>query len=454
MSGTQIVPMSVKKLMTITLIVKGVIGFSMGVYEATCGAYFYDRFGGSLNPSIAILLATALLAARQGLITLLEMPTGALADTIGRVQVMLISWVARTIFFFCLAAMWFCTNLSLAVTIGVIASVFWAISYTCFNGAFSAWSVDYLRENAPEYPYSIVASYSHNYYTTAAIIGTPLGIMSYLWGYPALIYTVVGVLCMICMGYCLFCMKENRSLRFIERDQVSIVLILQKMCEHLWNSYSACRHRPAIFWVVMTFGAFMFLLNIIKFIWPVFLKETTGSDKWSAMWIGLAVGCDIACAMSARFFVWISKRIDLVINPLRRLDLFSWIFSGVSIASALMVMLHGYATAHLVNSFSFLVVTVVVVVVSYGIMGGLFETLVNHYIGDRNDKERATIISSGSLIRSVLFVFLAVPSTGSSAASSPIYWGIPAILLLVSASVSIFVLKRSEKQELITEIVL
>lgn len=437
---------AVKRLMRVVLIVKSVLGFSMGVYEATCGAYFYDRFGGSMNSSTALMLAMVLLAGRQGLIMLLEMPTGALADTIGRVQVVLISWVARTAFFFCLASMWFCSNVSLAVAIGVVASIFWAICYTCFNGAFSAWCVDYLKENSPDYPYSIIASSSHNYFTTASIIGTPIGIMAYLWGYAALVYTVVGVLCMVCMGYCLFRMKENRSLQFVERDQVSIIIILQKMCERLWNSCAACRQRPALFWVVMTFGSFMFLLNIIKFVWPVFLKETTGLTQWSTLWIALAVSCDVVCAISSRCFVWVSKMIDRIVSPMRRLDLFSWIFSGISVVSALMVTAHGYATAHQMNSFSFLVITILIVVACFGVMGGLFETLVNYYIGEKNDRERATIISSGSLIRSLLFLFLAVPSTGPNAAHSPVYWIIPAGLLLISGITSLLMLQRAQRE--------
>lgn len=445
---------SVKSLMSIALMVKGTIGFSMGVYEATCGAYFYERFGASINAATAIMLATLLLSVRQGLITLLEMPTGALADTIGRVQVVVISWIARTAFFICLAAMWFCDSVPWAVTVGVVASIFWAICYTCFNGAFSAWCVDYLKENAPEYPYSMVASYSHNYYTTAAAIGTPIGILFYMKGYPSLIYVIVGVLCFLCMGYCLMMMKETKTSQFVDRGEITMSSILQKMRGKLWNSCVACRQRPALFWILLTFGSFMFLLGMIKFLWPIFLKETTGEGKWGWMWIWLAMGCDIACAISSRIFVVISKKINQVVNPLRRLSAFSWIFSGISIVSAMAVIGNGYATAHQVNGLVLFVLTILTVVICYGFMVSCFETLVNHYIGDSNDHERATIISSGSFIRAMLFVFLAVPSSGSAAAQSPVYWAIPACLLLVSATASWFMVAREQKEEPIASTVL
>ncbi len=438
---------AVKRVMTVVLVVQSVIGFSMGVYETTCGAYFYERFGGSVNPSTAILLATALLAVRQGLITLLEMPSGALADTIGRVQVVVISWIARTAFFISLAAMWFCSNITLAVICGVVASIFWAICYTCFNGAFSAWCVDYLHENAPEYPYSMLASRSHNYFVTAAAVGTPIGIIFYLSGLPSLIYAVVGLSCFLCMGYCLMQMKETVLVQFVERSQVTSTTIFRNVRGKLWQSCTACWERPMLFWIVLTFGSFMFLLNIVEFLWPIFLKTTTGASKWSVEWIGLAMGCNIACVISSRLFVWISKRFNEVGNPVQRLTLFSWVFAGSSIVSALMVIWHGYATAYGVNSFSLLVITVLSVLIAYGFMGGCFETLINHYIGKSNEQDRATIISSGSFIRGLLFVFLAVPSAGSSASNSPIYWAIPAGILLVSSSVSLVMLKKVRKEE-------
>lgn len=440
-------PAVVKKVMTITLVVKSVLGFSMGVYEATCGAYFYERFGGAMNSGTAIMLATILLAARQGLITLLEIPTGALADTIGRVQVVVISWVARTIFFVCLAAMWFCNSTALAVTIGAVASIFWAICYTCFNGAFSAWCVDYLKENAPEYPYSILVSYSHNYFTTSMAIGTPIGIFFYLQGYPSLIYAVVALSCFLCMGYSLMQMKDTRSLQFVDRHQINYTSILRTMRERFLSSCSAFRFRPALFWIVMTFGIFIFLLNIVQFLWPIFLKETTGAEKWSWMWVTLAMGGNIACALSSRLFVWVSRALSKIHSTANRLNYFLLLFTGVSIVSAFMVVWHGYATSYGVNNFILLVATVLTVLVSYGFMGACFETLVNYYIGDNNDQERATIISSGSFVRGVLFVFLAVPSAGSTAADSPIYWAAPAGLLFVSALATLLIHVRKKGEE-------
>lgn len=437
---------AVKKIMRIVFVVKSILGFSMGVYEVTCGVYFYERFGAAIDPRTAILLATGLLALRQGMITLLEMPTGALADTIGRVRVVMISWVARIAFFVCLSTMWFCHNLFMAVAVGFAASIFWSINYTCFNGAFSAWCVDYLKENALEYPYSMLVSRSFNYYMTALAIGTPIGILFYLRGYPFVIYAAVGVLSLIGAGYSWMQMKENRAFRFLNHTQISVRTIFSTMCDRMWNSISACKQRPELFWVVMTYGSFMFMMNIISFLWPVFLKDTTGSGEWSMMWIGLALGAEVVCAISSRVFMGVSKRIDALGNPVSRLTLFSWIFSGISILSALVVIVNSYAAAYQMNGFSLLVVTVIVIMVCYGFMAACFETLVNHYIGDSNDKERATIISSGSLIRGVLFVVLALPSTGSSAAGSPIYWAIPAVLLLVSGSMSLVAVAKARRR--------
>ena len=62
----------VRKLWWITFVVKSGIGLTNGLYLYTYGPYFYEKFGGTINPSTAMLLTTILLGVRQGLVALLE----------------------------------------------------------------------------------------------------------------------------------------------------------------------------------------------------------------------------------------------------------------------------------------------------------------------------------------------------------------------------------------------
>ncbi len=141
-------------LWKVAYIVQFNLGFLLGVFETTGGAYFYDRFGGQVNPTKAILLATSLLVVRQAFITFFELPSGALADTIGRKNVVVFSWLARSGFFLFLGSLRFCSTIELVFWVGFIASILWAISYSFLNGAFSAWCMDYIRECCPTVSYS------------------------------------------------------------------------------------------------------------------------------------------------------------------------------------------------------------------------------------------------------------------------------------------------------------
>lgn len=435
-----------KNIWIIALVVQVTLGFLIGVYEATCGAYFYERFGSEINSGRAIMLATLLLVIRQCLMTIFEMPAGALADTIGRVQVIVISWLVRAAFFICLAALWFCKNVSSAFALGLVASVLWAVSYTLFNGAFSAWCADYLKEKVPGTTYAWLSTRYFNYYAIAFAAGIPVGIIFYLKELPALIYVILALLSFLCVGFCLLKMRENKSIQFIDRHRVAAASIFGKMRKRLMGSFVACRERPILFWIIMTYGSYMFLLSLVLFLWPVYLKESTGADKFSPQWIKLAVVMAILFVVSSRTLVIINNWWAKKKGKESYVKLFSWFYIVASLASSCGVFGLSYATATATDSFAHLAVALLVVVFSWGFIGPCFETLVNHYIGERAAKDRATIISAGSLVRSVLIVFLALPSAGFSGAKSPIYWAIPAALLMMSSAVFWVMVRRESRQ--------
>ncbi len=143
----------IRKLWWICMIVQGAIGLANGLYLFTYGPYFYEKFGGATYPATAMLLTTILLGLRQGLVALLEVPTGALADAIGRSHVVVLSWAMRVLFFLFLALIWICHTPATSFVWRVMASIAFALSYTMFNGAFSAWCADTLRERAPHVQY-------------------------------------------------------------------------------------------------------------------------------------------------------------------------------------------------------------------------------------------------------------------------------------------------------------
>lgn len=436
----------VKKIWKISLIVQTTLGFLIGVYEATCGAYFYEKLGSAIDAQRAIFLATALLVLRQGLMTLFEMPAGALADTIGRMQVVVLSWLLRGCFFIVLSMMWFCDTVNGALAWGVVASVFWAISYTLFNGAFSAWCVDYLREKSCGVSYAWLVSRYFNYYAIAFALGIPTGIVFYLLRLPFFIFIILSFLCFVTMAYCVGQMRESH-INFQDRHKVVPSHIFNLMRARLKLSFFACAKKPVLLWLVMTQGSYMFLLSLVLFLWPVFLKESTGSDKYSPLWMALAIGMAILFVISSRVLIylnqhWSKKGDDSHIKS------FIWLFFGASVFSSVGVIALGYTTLIGINHLIYLAMAVFFVVFSWGFMNPSYETLINHFIGASDEKERATIISAGSLVRSVLVMFLAIPAAGPSGAKSPIYWMIPAVLLLVSSLVMLIVVSHAQRKNM------
>ncbi|MBI4237462.1 MAG: hypothetical protein HY696_03460 [Deltaproteobacteria bacterium] len=105
-----------------------------------------------------MLLAGIWLTTGYALQGLLEVPTGAIGDAIGRKRTVLWSLLCRTGFFLCLAITTVAPNIVAAFCIAMLANIAFAFCYTFFSGAFTAWCVDSLRQKAPEIGYEHILS--------------------------------------------------------------------------------------------------------------------------------------------------------------------------------------------------------------------------------------------------------------------------------------------------------
>lgn len=375
----------IRNIWLIAVVVQGTLGFLIGVYEATCGAYFYERLGSEINSGHAITLATLLLVIRQGLMTFFELPAGALADTIGHRKVVIFSWIVRALFFVSLSALWFCDSVATAFAWGLLASVFWAISYTLFNGAFAAWCVDYLRKPEPEVRFAWLSSRYFNYYAVAFAAGIPAGILFYVNGLPILIYGVLAFLSFVCTIFCLRRMRAPQKSQSIRSANITQREMFKSMRERLIRSVGACREGPILFWIIITFGSYMFLLSLVLFLWPVYLKETTGSDRFSPLWVGIAIIMALLFVVSSRALVVINYIWTKIRGAGSHIDLFAKIYLGSAAASSLAVVFLSWAAATNAATITHLAIAVFTVVFSWGFMGPCFETLINHYIGPEQE---------------------------------------------------------------------
>lgn len=437
----------VRKLWWITLVVQSSVGLTFGLYLYTYGPFFYEKFGGSEDPKTAMLLTTVLLGIRQGLVALLEVPTGAIADAIGRVHTVILSWIFRVLFFVFLAIIWFCHSVPMAFAVGVLASIAFAFSYTMFNGAFSAWCAETLREKAPEVSYAWLSSRFYSYNTGARMVGGAIAVLLALKGLTFVDFFLAAFISFCGMGYSIQKMKEVKSLSFINIKQVQFSTITRRIGEIIGRASQTCARTPVLFWIILTFGNYLFLLNLVEYLWPVFLKEKFGSAaNFGYMWLFIVIASQSLAMISSRILVRLHKYWTKKGGVEHHIVGFRRLFVAAAIISAASILLFSWQTAYHTAIPYVFPLAVIVVILSFGILGPCFETLLNFYIPPADAQERATIMSAGSMLRSVLILILAIPAGGSSGQTSPIGWAIPAILLLVSTLVANRFMKRAQQK--------
>lgn len=436
----------VRKLWFIAMIVQTALGFTNGLYLYTYGPYFYEKFGGTINPANAMLLTSILLGVRQGLVALLELPTGALADAMGRAHVVVLSWIVRVLFFIGLAVIWLCQSPMSAFAWGVLASIAFAASYTFFNGAFSAWCVDILREKAPEVSFGWLASRFHSYRSFAELLGGLIAVYLYLLHAPFIGFLLAAFISFCLMGYTLVRMKESRNLRFLNQKDVQVSTVTKRIGEIIGRSAQICSKTPVLFWIVLSYGSYMFLLNVVMYLWPIYFHSVAGDKAhFGRNWALIVVISNVLCFAGSRGLVYLNHIWSKGSGIKSHLVGFRRIFIGTSFLSAIVILALSLEIGFFKSDVYLFPSAVLVVLLAYGIVTPGFDTLINAYIPIADAQYRATIMSAGSMFRSLMVLILAIPAGGTSGNTSPINWAIPAVLLLFSAVFANHFMKKAHK---------
>lgn len=432
----------VKKVLRIGLVVELVVGMSIGIFEAIGGIYVFDCFRSIVPDVRAMFITTALLALRYGLIALLEIPAGAFADAIGRVHVVVLSFALRSGFFLCIAALALKGPLYAMLVWGIIGSMFWSASYTFFTGSFTAWCVDSIRDDAPDIACAGVVSRMQSYLLGGGAIGTLIGILCYVSGATVLLFLLSCLLSFGLIGFCIRSMSEPRSIRFLRATDRSVMNTVHKMRSLIVQGARICWQKPPLLWLIMLFGSYMALLNLVMFLWPIYFKERTALSHFGLHWCLLALMIVGLRALSARALVSMNNAWESEQTTRRHKEHFWKLLFRVSLAAIASVLI---LSATVIVDWHVLVVmagTVSIVCMGYGYILGTYETLVNVYIPPNEAQQRATIISAGSMFRSFLAMLLSVPAGVISVDRNPIYWAVPAIVLLVGVLGAYLVLRK------------
>lgn len=440
---------NLRKLFWIILIMGTALGLAEGLVSYTWGPYLYAKFGGNTDPSGAMMLNTIIGGVIFSLAgTLFEMPAGAIADTIGRAHVVMLSWVFRTVAAALLAVLWLFDSVAWTFSFAVVQIICFTIGYTLFNGAFAAWLADWLKENLPTIHYAWASSRFHSYRSIGKIFGAVFSILMYIKGYAYIAYAVASLFALVGMTFSMTHLKEVKTLNFIHPKRSGDGAFLKQISIIFSKGCRVSFKTPIIFWTLMTYGAYMFLLNMVKYLWPIHLETEWGSQQFAWQWMALVLLPLTLNVFSARYLAWKSK--SWVAEDGKHANILQCAYIAAGFCAAGVIITLSIATYIGFNSFSLFFVSIALMEFTFGIVAPVFETLINYFIPPEDAKERATILSAGSMIRSLLMCLLAVPTGGTGGQTTPIFWSIPATLLLICVSITTVVMLRKKKKSSIT----
>lgn len=433
-----------KQVWKVARFVRAAYGFSLGLEIYIWGPLIYEKATALSTQQTGMLITTVLIGLLNILLVLLEIPTGALGDAMGRKKTIVFSFSGFAFYYLTLVFIPMAPSLPVLVALGVLSQIFYAFAYTFFSGSFTAWCVDSLREKAPSVSYENLLARAYTYFQVFTALGGAIGVFFYIKGMSFLPFFLAATACAACVFYCLGEMEDETSLRYLDLKQVGLAPITKRMGEILGVGFEIFRKSKIIFTLVLIFASYMFVLNVVDYFWPVYLRSKLSVESQPYYWIGLVLILPLLGAIGSHFITFCSNRFHAKHKTREYNVLLRKILVGICLLSAIPIVCLSYLTHRGLDTFGMFIVTILPVQFGLGIITPCFETLVNNYIPSSAAGERATILSFASLMKSLIIMLLIIPSGGSSGATTTVSWIIPAGLLIIVTLIGNRVLKKAQ----------
>jgi MFS family permease len=432
-------------------------GCSYGCYIFVYGAWYVWQLSAGKFYHEGLVPAGILLTIRQALGAFLDIPLGVLADRFGRLTLVRFAFVAKLMFHGTLASLALVSRWYPPILAGVGSSIFFAIAYTSFSGAFSAWVVSESRESGINDPSTVLAAGHYAFFFGELLTGV-VSVLLFSWKSPAC-FLLGATFCAIAWIWAVSKCQEHRS---TAPAQLNKFVRVPEMARRFRERFQALRKvistSQIVLAVMMIFGCFMFLLNIVEHFWPVLVKAYKGSSvplEQKHIWmIFVLLVCVVRLAGAHLFKNRLNaiKSIPIELKIRRVKPLF--LLCGLSAAAVAIVV--GIVVGISVHSGSgssqlqaeitaarlFISLSAVLFLVFiHGLVAPLYDVLVNAVMPASLDSYRAAVLSIGSTVRSVLAILFGVLS---AAAISGWSWAVPgSVLLIVTLGANAFMKRRS-----------
>lgn len=348
-------------------------------------------------------------------IVLLEVPTGAIADCIGRKKAVLISSALAVIGYLYYAV-------SKSFFGFAIAEVLIALSMTFSYGAFEAWMVDIGTKQGFKGKFDLIFSQAGIYSKTAAIAGGIIG--AYLSKISLVMPFYVGAF--IALGVFLtlqFLMVEDSS-----KDRMSLGKISKKFVDTIVGATKYSLSHKTLIWVMAGAAFFSLCSQPLNMYWGVRFDEMLGGKLEMMGWIWAAI------TLFALAGIQITKHL------LKRNVNYAFIVVSSVIVISPMIILSATSQLPFIAISGFLI---------HELGRGIYQPIQLSYVNKfAEETKRATILSFDSMITAAGSAFGLV-GFGLLARKFDIEtsWIIAGILMLFSAFFYLKAQKTTKEQE-------
>ncbi len=379
---------------------------------------------------------------------LLEVPTGILADSLGRKFAIISSIVFGMLYCGSLLLMWWCgTQQSPQGVIfwRLVSHLLFAFSFTFYSGSFLAWVKDALDEISAGSRLTELLAKAQVLYFAMLLFGGLLGLFLWLEGLVQWAYSLALFIYALAAVILCFTMEENRQFDFAQFSD-----FLGKSRHKVWMDISHTwrfgarfiKKEPRLISVFATVAACNALMYLVDFIWPVFTrahfteKMSHGFSKEWAMLLIIAFGASLVGSfVFSKTVTYYGKRggaldsrrlaiISAATNFFYTIPIFVAVVFSTFISTGLTLPM--FMAILLIHKFS------------DGALPIALQSLQSELIPTET-KERSTILSLGAMLKNLVILFLFFFGIGKQA-DSLFSWIYPAGAVVVTTVIMVLVI--------------
>ncbi len=271
-------------------------GFSSGLNIFVYRLFIFEHFGSN---HFSIKLAALLNVFYFISVLLLEVPTGALGDYLGRKKGIILSFFFSSIGLFIRTLVYFSPEFYFSIFLAFVAELVLAIGYSFFSGTFLAWLVDSMRTNNIQGGHGPLMAKGTSYLHIGTIIGSTISLTLYLKGHVYIAFCLGVVSNMLVAVYLGATMQETEKMKFYQGG-LPIKDSYYRMREIMQIGFSACIKIPPLLYLTVLNALAQTSVFAVLYFWGIVMKSSFNLKEMSLYWYVVVFGGFVSSFMGAR----------------------------------------------------------------------------------------------------------------------------------------------------------